>query len=140
MQQPFLLDQHVTVHNNSITLNTSYGDELGSNTPAAAGGVTFCDGSDYYRFQYNWVCGNLSTGDGGGFAQFGFDWNGDIEHNSFIFNQSVNPTLTTYGGGMIIEGQGPDGFFNVNGVQTECGSTNDADCPPELAMASVPAW
>jgi len=27
-------------------------------------------------------------------------WNGDIEHNSIIFNQSINPTLTTYGGGL----------------------------------------
>ena len=137
-EQPYLYNQHVSVHNNSVTLNASYGDELGSNTPASAGGVTFCTGADYYKFQYNWVCGNLSSGNGGGFAQFGFDWNGDIEHNSFIFNQSVNPTLTTYGGGMIIEGQGPDGFFNVNGVQTECGSTNDADCPPGLSDGTGP--
>ena len=137
-EQPYLYNQHVSVHNNSVTLNASYGDELGSNTPASAGGVTFCTGADYYKFNYNWVCGNLSSGNGGGFAQFGFDWNGDIEHNSFIFNQSVNPTLTTYGGGAIIEGQGPDGFFNVNGVQTECGSTNDADCPPGLSDGTGP--
>jgi hypothetical protein len=137
-EQPYLYNQHVSVHNNSVTLNASYGDELGSNTPASAGGVTFCTGADYYKFNYNRVCGNLSSGNGGGFAQFGFDWNGDIEHNSFVFNQSVNPTLTTYGGGAIIEGQGPDGFFNVNGVQTECGSTNDADCPPGLSDGTGP--
>jgi hypothetical protein len=137
-EQPYLYNQHVQVHNNSVTLNASYGDELGSNTPASAGGVTFCTGADYYKFNYNWVCGNLSSGNGGGFAQFGFDWNGDIEHNSFLFNQSVNPTLTTYGGGMIIQGQGPDGFFNVGGVQTECGSTNDADCPPGLSDGTGP--
>ena len=23
-----------------------------------AGGVTFCLGSDYYKFNYNWICGN----------------------------------------------------------------------------------
>jgi hypothetical protein len=137
-EQPYLYNQYVSVHNNSVTLNASYGDELGSNTPASAGGVTFCTGADYYKFSYNWVCGNLSSGNGGGFAQFGFDWNGDIEHNSFLFNQSINPTLTTYGGGAIIEGQGPDGFFNVNGVQTECGSTNDADCPPGLSDGTGP--
>ena len=137
-EQPYLYNQHVNVHNNSITLNASYGDELGSNTPASAGGITFCTGADYYKFNYNWVCGNLSSGNGGGVAQFGFDWDGDIEHNTIIFNQSVNPTLTTYGGGMIIEGQGPDGTFNVNGVATECGSTNDADCPPGLSDGTGP--
>jgi hypothetical protein len=137
-EQPYLYNQHVNVHNNAITLNASYGDELGSNTPASAGGVTFCTGADYYKFNYNWVCGNLSSGNGGGFAQFGFDWDGDIEHNTIIFNQSVNPTLTTYGGGMIIQGQGPDGTFNVNGVATECGSTNDADCPPGLSDGTGP--
>jgi hypothetical protein len=137
-EQPYLYNQHVSVHNNAVTFNASYGDELGSNTPASAGGITFCTGADYYKFNYNWVCGNLSSGNGGGFAQFGFDWNGDIEHNTIIFNQSVNPTLTTYGGGMIIEGQGPDGTFNVNGVATECGSTNDADCPPGLSDGTGP--
>ena len=60
-------------------------------TPAGGGGVSFCTGADYYKFQYNWVCGNLSTGDGGGIAHLGFIWNGDIEHNTIIFNQSTNP-------------------------------------------------
>ena len=132
-EQPYLLNMNVSVHNNSVTFNASYGDELGSNTPASAGGVTICTGADYYKFNYNWVCGNLSSGNGGGFAHFGFSWNGDIEHNWFIFNQSINPTLTTYGGGAVIEGQGPDGFVNVNGVLTECGTTVDIDCPPGLS-------
>jgi len=30
-------------------------------TPAGAGGVSICNGSDFYKFNYNWVCGNLST-------------------------------------------------------------------------------
>jgi hypothetical protein len=137
-EHPYLYNMNVHVHNNSATLNASYGDELGSNTPAAAGGVTFCTGSDYYKFDYNWVCGNLSSGNGGGFGQFGFNWNPLIEHNSFVFNQSVNPTLTTYGGGVVIEGVGPDGFFNVGGVATECGSVNDLDCPPGLSDGTGP--
>lgn len=44
---PFMLNHHVNVRNNSVTGNTVYGDELNSNTPAASGGITFCDGSDY---------------------------------------------------------------------------------------------
>ena len=61
----------VNIHNNAVTQNSSIGDEVFSGTPAGAGGVTFCSGADYYKFNYNWVCGNLSTGDGGGLAHLG---------------------------------------------------------------------
>ncbi|MGH8266584.1 MAG: hypothetical protein ACRETS_04640, partial [Steroidobacteraceae bacterium] len=125
-QLPYLLNHDVKIHHNSITHNTAYGDELNSNTPAAAGGATLCDGSDYYKFNYNWVCGDLSMGDGGGVAHFGFSYNGSIDHNWVIFNQSTNPTLTTYGGGIIAEGVGPDGTLCENSA------TLDLDCPPQL--------
>jgi hypothetical protein len=116
---PFCFDMHVNVHNNAVTLNSSLGDELFSSTPAGAGGVTLCTGSDYYLFNYNWVCGNMSTGDGGGVAHLGYIKNGDIEHNSILFNQSTNPTITTNGGGLIVMGA-PD-------VDPPC-STTDQDC------------
>ncbi len=122
---------NVYVHHNSVTGNTSFGDELNSNTPSSAGGVTFCAGADYYRFNYNWVCGNLSTGDGGGFAHLGFSYNGEIGHNSFLFNQSFNSTLTTYGGGVVLEGQGPDGLACENA--TGAAAATDQDCPPALS-------
>ncbi|HET7740089.1 MAG TPA: hypothetical protein VFL67_05520, partial [Mycobacterium sp.] len=123
---PYLFNDHLNIHHNAVTHNTAYGDELNSNTPAAAGGVTFCDGSDYYKFSYNWVCGNLSMGDGGGVAHFGFSYQGQIDHNWVVFNQSTNPTLTTYGGGIIAEGVGPDGTLCENSA------TVDLDCPPQL--------
>jgi hypothetical protein len=127
---------NVNVHNNAVTLNTSIGDELFSGTPAGAGGVTFCTGADYYKFNYNWICGNQSTGDGGGVAHLGFIWNGDIEHNSILFNQSTNPTIATNGGGLIVMGAAPDGF-TASGV--ECGSTAaDADCAPGLPDGTGP--
>jgi hypothetical protein len=129
--QPELVDRNSYVHNNSVTFNTAYGDELNSNTPASAGGVTFCTGSDYYAFQYNWVCGNLSTGNGGGFAHYGFIYDGNVEHNSFLFNQSINPTLTTYGGGAVFGGQAPDGAACENGAV-------DFDCPPALSDGGGP--
>jgi hypothetical protein len=119
-QQPYCFDYKVYVHNNAITNNSSTGDELFSATPAGAGGVSVCNGSDYYRFNYNWVCGNLSTGDGGGLAHIGFSFNGDIEHNTFAFNQSTNPTIPTNGGGVNIMGA-PD-------VDPTCGGTTDQDC------------
>ena len=65
----------------------------------------FCTGADYYKFNYNWVCGNLSTGDGGGVAHLGFSYNGDIEHNTILFNQSTNPTIPTNGGGIVDHGR-----------------------------------
>jgi Bacterial Ig domain len=119
---PFCFDMHVNVHHNSVIQNSSLGDELFSSTPAGAGGVTFCNGADYYLFNNNWVCGNMSTGDGGGVAHLGFSKNGDIEHNAILFNQSTNPTITTNGGGLLIMGA-PD-------LDPTCGATNDKDCVP----------
>ena len=119
-QLPYCHNLNVNVHNNAVTLNSSTGDELFSATPAGAGGVSFTTGSDNYKLQNNWICGNLSVGDGGGVAQLGFVWNGDIEHNSILFNQSTNPTIPTNGGGLLIYGA-PD-------VDPPCGATTDADC------------
>src|SRR6202011_3262749 len=89
VQLPYCHNLNVNVHHNAVMLNSSTGDELFSATPAGAGGITFTTGSDKYKLQNNWVCGNLSVGDGGGIAQLGFAWNGDIEHNTIIFNQST---------------------------------------------------
>jgi Bacterial cadherin-like domain/IPT/TIG domain len=125
-QAPFEFNAHVNVHNNAVTSNASYGDEINSTTPSSAGGVTFCTGADYYHFNYNWICGNMSSGDGGGIAHFGFSYNGDISHNWVLFNQSNNPTLPTYGGGVIAQGVPPDGTFCEN-------STIDIDCAPQLS-------
>jgi hypothetical protein len=120
LELPYCHDMNVNVNHNYIGQNSSTGDELFSATPAGAGGVTFCTGADFYKFQYNWVCGNLSTGDGGGFGHIGFSYNGDIEHNSFLFNQSTNPTIPTNGGGLIIMGA-PD-------ADPVCPSLADSDC------------
>jgi hypothetical protein len=125
-QEPFEYNTHVNVHHNSVTSNASYGDEINSTTPSSAAGVTFCSGADNYHFNYNWVCGNMSSGDGGGMAHFGFSYNGDISHNWILFNQSNNPTLPTYGGGIIAQGVPPDGTFCEN-------STVDLDCAPQLS-------
>ncbi len=164
---PYWLQAYVNVHNNSITQNASYGDSLYSWTPAGAGGATFYTGSDYYKFNYNWVCGNLSSGDGGGVAHLGFsynDANGGITHNSILFNQSSNPSVPTQGGGLLISGAGPDGstYQCANSTGTggsgqtctgpsdtrcptgetcqllECGTITDTDCPPGLSEGVGP--
>jgi len=132
-QLPYCLQLNVNMHNNMVTYNSSTGDELFTGTPAGAGGVSICTGSDYYKFNYNWVCGNMSSGDGGGVGQLGFSYNGDIEHNTIIFNQSTNPSIPANGGGLLIMGAAPDGTTLVNGVATECGSVTDNDCVPGLS-------
>ncbi len=121
-----------------VTLNSSTGDELFTSTPSGGGGVTFCIGSDYYKLNYNWICGNLSSGDGGGVAHLGFSYNGDISKNSILFNQSVNPTVPTSGGGIVVMGPAPDGQTIENGVAVECGTTTDVDCVPGLSDGSGP--
>jgi hypothetical protein len=120
---PFCFNLHVNIHNNAVVGNSSMGDELFSSTPAGAGGVSINSGADYYKFTNNLVCGNISTGDGGGFSHIGFIKNGDIENNTVIFNQSTNPTITTNGGGLLVMGA-PDAD------PTTCGVTTDQDCLP----------
>jgi hypothetical protein len=120
---PFCFNMNVNIHNNSVIDNASLGDEIFSSTPAGAGGVSINTGADYYKFTNNWVCGNLSSGDGGGFSHIGFNKKGDIEHNTIIFNQSTNPTITTNGGGLLVMGA-PDAD------PTNCGVSTDLDCLP----------
>jgi hypothetical protein len=127
---PYCLDLHVNVHNNDITDNSSLGDELFSGTLSGGGGATFCTGSDYYKFQYNWVCGNLSSAEGGGVTHLGFIFDGDIEHNTITLNQSSNPTIPTNGGGIHVMGT-PD-------TDPICGTQIDADCPPGLSDGTGP--
>jgi hypothetical protein len=119
-QLPHCFDRFVNVHNNAVTSNASEGDELFSATPSGAGGVAFCTGTDNYKFNHNWVCGNLTTGDGAGVTQVGFVWNGDIEHNAILFNQATNPTTPSNGGGLMIM-SAPD-------TDPTCPGPPDADC------------
>jgi hypothetical protein len=137
-QLPYCFQINVQVHNNAVTANTSIGDELFSATPAGAGGVSFCTGSDYYNFNYNWICGNMSTGDGGGVAHLGFTWNGTIQHNTILFNQSLNPTIPANGGGIVVMGAAPDGAPPGSAPGTECGSVTDNDCAPGLSDGTGP--
>ena len=127
---PYCLDVNVNVHNNFIANNASLGDELFSGTLSGGGGATFCTGSDYYKFNYNWVCGNLSSGEGGGVTHLGFIYNGDIEHNTILLNQSSNPTIPTNGGGIMVQGT-PD-------TDPVCGALIDQDCPPGLSDGTGP--
>ena len=127
---PYCLDLNVNLHNNAITSNSSLGDELFSGTLSGGGGASFCTGADYYKFNYNWVCGNVSAGEGGGITHLGFMYNGDIEHNTIALNESTNPTIPTNGGGIMVMGT-PD-------TDPTCTTIPDADCPPGLSDGTGP--
>jgi len=117
---PFCFDVNVNVHNNAVYENVSLGDELFSSTPAGAGGISVNTGADYYTMSSNWVCGNLSSGDGGGVSHIGYIKSGLIENNQILFNKSSNPSISTNGAGLLVMGA-PD-------VDPTCGANNDMDC------------
>ena len=73
---------------------------------------------------------NLSAGEGGGVAHLGEIFNGDIEHNSIVFNQSSNPTIPTNGGDIMVQGT-PD-------TDPVCPGISDVDCPPGLSDGTGP--
>jgi len=126
---PYCENVNVSLHNNNVSLNSSTGDELFSATPAGNGGVSICTGADYYEFNYNWVCGNLSSGDGGGLGHLGFSSNGDIEHNTIIFNQSINPTIPANGGGIVVYGTPDVDVVCPIAVGPQPATPMDLDCP-----------
>jgi len=125
---PFGFNTNVRIHHNMIYNNASIGDALFTGTPAGAGGITVSAGGDDYQIDHNWIAGNLSTGDGGGLQTLGVNFNGRINNNYILFNQSTNPTLPTNGGGIVIQGANEPRTFQG----TECGGATDHDCPPGL--------
>jgi hypothetical protein len=131
LQLPYCHNLNVNVHHNAVTSNASEGDELFAASPSGAGGVAFCSGADNYQFNYNWVCGNLSTGDGAGVSHMGFSWDGQIQHNTILFNQGTNPTTPSNGGGLLISNS-PDTDPTCPG---DPDGTQDSDCP--LAFQTV---
>ena len=104
-------DVNVNIHNNAITTNGTVDANAAVLTPggAAPGGLAIFAGSDNYQVVNNWVCGNFSSGDGGGIGHIGLSMNGNISHNKILFNQSYNQGSTVNGGGLAIEGDNPIG-------------------------------
>jgi hypothetical protein len=94
---------NVQVHNNSITGNGTV--EANNGNGGAGGGLSMNSGSDRYRVNHNYVCGNFSLGDGGGIGHLGLSDDGRITDNTVIFNQVFNQSGTTSGGGIVIEGE-----------------------------------
>jgi FtsP/CotA-like multicopper oxidase with cupredoxin domain len=106
---PFAFNPHVKIHDNAIIQNGGLG--------GAGGGLSLCTGSDFYVVSHNFVCGNFTTGDGGGIGHLGLSNNGVIEDNRIVLNQSFAQATTRSGGGLFIAGEPPvvDGLTRGSG-------------------------
>ena len=103
----FGFDKNVHIHHNSITKNGTI--EANKGDSGAGGGVSLCSGTDNYLLNYNFICGNFASTDGGGIGHIGVSDGGVISHNQVLFNQSYAQSNTVNGGGISIEGEAPTG-------------------------------
>ncbi len=101
----FGFDQNVSIHHNAITKNGMV--EANAGAAGAGGGLSLCSGTDNYRVNYNFICGNYSMGDGGGIGHIGMSEGGIIANNQVLFNQSFIQGGTVHGGGIVVEGEPP---------------------------------
>ena len=101
----FGYDVDVHIHHNSVTKNGTVEGPTGQG--GAGGGISVCTGTDNYRVDHNWVCGNYSSSDGGGIGHLGFSQGGTIAFNDILFNQSFQQTTSTHGGGLFVGGEPP---------------------------------
>jgi hypothetical protein len=104
-------NNNVNIHHNSLTQNglIEASGAVGA-TPGASGagaGLALCTGTNNYKANYNFVCGNYSSSDGGGIGHIGYSSNGTIAHNHVLFNQSFFQQAATNGGGIVVEGEAP---------------------------------
>ncbi len=100
-------NRNVSIHHNEIVQN---GNTAGAFV-GGGGGISLFTGADGYRVTDNVICGNFSTGDGGGIAHIGLSGATQlglrvptIERNLILFNQSFNQGSNPNGGGLAITG------------------------------------
>jgi hypothetical protein len=98
-------NDNIRIHHNHIAQNAGLND--------VGGGIALCHGSDNYAVTGNFICGNFTTGSGGGIGHLGLNNLGRIDHNKVIFNQSFNQGITVSGGGILISGNAPLGGQNL---------------------------
>ncbi len=106
----------LTIHHNEIVQNGNTAGDVGG----AGGGIGLFTGADNYRVTNNFICGNYSTGDGGGIGHQGISLNGLIRDNQILWNQAFNQGTTPNGGGISITGD--RSLVVANGLSTGSGS------------------
>jgi FtsP/CotA-like multicopper oxidase with cupredoxin domain len=103
----FGFNKNVHIHHNAITNNGTIEPNAGNS--GAGGGVSMCSGADNYLLDYNFICGNFASTDGGGIGHIGVSTGAVIANNKVLFNQSYAQSNTVNGGGIAIEGETPVG-------------------------------
>ncbi len=98
-------DRGVKIHHNQVSKNGTV--EAPAGNSGAGGGIAICAGTDGYSIDHNYICGNFTSGDGGGIGHLGFSQGGTIANNQILFNQSFQQTAATHGGGIVVEGEPP---------------------------------
>ncbi|MFL9988588.1 Ig-like domain-containing protein [Paraburkholderia sediminicola] len=102
-------NKNVNIHHNAITTNGMVEGNAAAGATAAGGaggGLSICSGTDNYKVNFNFICGNFASSDGGGVGHIGLSNNGVISYNQIVFNESFNQTSPQSGGGLVIEGEG----------------------------------
>jgi large repetitive protein len=99
-------NDYVRVHHNAVIQNGAL--------DGAGAGISMGTGSDSYQVTNNWVCGNFSTGNGGGIGHIGVSNRAGnnqpiplIADNRVLFNEIFNQGLDASGGGLFIGGAPP---------------------------------
>lgn len=97
-------NDRIAISHNVITQN---GSVLAH--PAAdykgAGGIGIGSGAPGYRVNHNFIAGNFTGGNGAGIGHTGLSSGGTIDHNTLVFNESFNQTVTRSGGGIFVGGR-----------------------------------
>ncbi len=106
----------VNIHHNEVVQN---GDTAGA-VGGGGGGLGVYFGATNYRVTNNFVCGNHSTGNGGGMAHLGVSDGGVIDNNKFYWNSSFYQATSMQGGGVSIAGQNSQAA--ANGLSTGSGN------------------
>ncbi|MFV1983408.1 MAG: JDVT-CTERM domain-containing protein [Thiohalomonadales bacterium] len=96
-------DDYQNAFNTDLRIHHNYVSGNGSGN-GFGGGISMNHGSDSYQITKNYVCGNFTSGNGGGIGHFGFSDNGLIKDNVVIFNQSFKQQNAVSGGGIFVGG------------------------------------
>ena len=132
---PYCLDLNVNMHHNNIIGELLHSATNCSPAPRRARRLSFCTGSDYYKFNYNWVCGNQSSRRRRRHRSHRIELQRRYRAQLDPLQPKPNPTIPANGGGMLVMGT-PD-------IAPVCAYDRPGlpICPPVLPSdGKVPDW
>ena len=110
-------NKNVNIHHNAITTNGMVEGNAAAGATAAGGaggGLSICSGTDNYKVNYNFICGNFASSDGGGMGHIGLSNGGSIANNQILFNESFSQMSPQNGGGLAVIGESGAGGAGVS--------------------------